>query len=75
MRGFQVTDQKAVVHSTMDVVPAGKIWKEPPFGGAVKDGFVWGRGALDMKGPAIIELAMLSNAKDYVERRSYFWHR
>ncbi|MPZ76929.1 MAG: M20/M25/M40 family metallo-hydrolase, partial [Deltaproteobacteria bacterium] len=41
----------------LDVVPAdAKLWKEPPFSGAVKDGYIWGRGALDMKGPAIVEL-------------------
>jgi len=41
----------------LDVVPAdAKLWKEPPFSGAAKDGYIWGRGALDMKGPAIVEL-------------------
>jgi acetylornithine deacetylase/succinyl-diaminopimelate desuccinylase-like protein len=44
----------------MDVVPAdAKLWKEAPFSGTVKDGYIWGRGALDMKGPAIIELMTL----------------
>lgn len=44
----------------MDVVPAdSRLWKEPPFSGVIKDGYVWGRGALDMKGPAIIELMAL----------------
>ena len=44
----------------MDVVPAdAKLWKEAPFSGAVKDGYIWGRGALDMKGPAIVELMTL----------------
>jgi acetylornithine deacetylase/succinyl-diaminopimelate desuccinylase-like protein len=34
----------------LDVVPAdAEEWTEPPFSGLVKDGFVWGRGALDMK--------------------------
>lgn len=36
----------------MDVVPHDPIageWQHPPFDGAVADGFVWGRGALDMK--------------------------
>jgi hypothetical protein len=28
----------------------------PPFSGAVKDGFIYGRGALDMKGLGILEL-------------------
>jgi acetylornithine deacetylase/succinyl-diaminopimelate desuccinylase-like protein len=41
----------------MDVVPAeAQLWKEPPFSGVVKDGYLWGRGSLDMKGPAIAEL-------------------
>ena len=44
----------------MDVVPAdAKLWKEAPFSGTVKDGYIWGRGALDMKGPAITELMTL----------------
>jgi succinyl-diaminopimelate desuccinylase len=33
-----------------DVVPAGEGWSLDPFGGVVRDGFVWGRGAADMKG-------------------------
>lgn len=50
--------KKAVVLlNHMDVVPAdAKLWKEPPFSGLSKDGYIWGRGALDMKGPAIVEL-------------------
>jgi len=35
--------------SHLDVVPANpKEWSVDPFGGVVKDGFVWGRGAIDM---------------------------
>ncbi|HEY7163464.1 MAG TPA: M20/M25/M40 family metallo-hydrolase [Candidatus Binatia bacterium] len=46
-----------VLLNHMDVVPAdAKLWKEPPFGGDVKDGTLWGRGSLDMKGPAIVQL-------------------
>jgi len=40
-----------------DVVPvvAGteSDWTHPPFSGAIADGYVWGRGAIDMKGPTI----------------------
>ncbi len=40
-----------------DVVPAeSDYWTEEPLSGAVRDGYVWGRGAMDMKGMAIIEL-------------------
>ena len=34
----------------MDVVPASdQIWRHPPFSGALVDGYVWGRGAMDDK--------------------------
>ncbi|MBP2301324.1 acetylornithine deacetylase/succinyl-diaminopimelate desuccinylase family protein [Azospirillum picis] len=34
----------------IDVVPAGQGWTVDPFGGLVRDGRVYGRGACDMKG-------------------------
>jgi acetylornithine deacetylase/succinyl-diaminopimelate desuccinylase-like protein len=55
--------KKAVVlMNHMDVVPADRrYWSVDPFAGVVKDGFIWGRGALDMKGMGIVELmAMLA---------------
>jgi len=40
-----------------DVVPVERqFWTVDPFAGLVEDGYVWGRGALDMKGMGIIEL-------------------
>ncbi|HKW12293.1 MAG TPA: M20/M25/M40 family metallo-hydrolase [Gemmatimonadaceae bacterium] len=46
----------ALVHH-MDVVPSDpRYWRVDPFSGAVKDGYVWGRGALDMKSEGIIHL-------------------
>src|SRR6185312_1641370 len=40
-----------------DVVPVERqYWEIEPFAGLVRDGFVWVRGALDMKGMGIIEL-------------------
>ncbi|HEY2375894.1 MAG TPA: M20/M25/M40 family metallo-hydrolase [Gemmatimonadaceae bacterium] len=46
----------ALVHH-MDVVPSDpRYWSVDPFSGRIKDGYVWGRGALDMKGEGIIHL-------------------
>jgi acetylornithine deacetylase/succinyl-diaminopimelate desuccinylase-like protein len=46
----------ALVHH-MDVVPATpSFWSMDPFSGAVKDGYVWGRGTIDMKGEGIVQL-------------------
>ena len=54
------TKKAMMLLNHMDVVPAdAKLWKEPPFSGLVKDGVIWGRGALDMKGSAILELAAM----------------
>jgi acetylornithine deacetylase/succinyl-diaminopimelate desuccinylase-like protein len=38
----------------LDVVPAEGNWSHPPFGGEIADGFIWGRGAIDMKNMAIM---------------------
>jgi acetylornithine deacetylase/succinyl-diaminopimelate desuccinylase-like protein len=39
-----------LLHGHLDVVPAhAPDWKLPPFSGEVSDGYVWGRGAVDMK--------------------------
>ena len=41
----------------MDVVPAdASRWKRDPFGGEIAEGAIWGRGALDMKGPGVAHL-------------------
>ena len=39
-----------VVHGHLDVVPVNAAdWSMDPFGGEIKDGYIWGRGAVDMK--------------------------
>jgi len=47
-----------VFHHHIDVVPEGNLseWKYPPFSGAVAEGNIWGRGALDIKGLGIMHL-------------------
>jgi len=39
-----------LLHGHLDVVPAAaEDWQVDPFSGEIQDGFVWGRGAVDMK--------------------------
>ncbi|OGD46073.1 hypothetical protein A3K79_01980 [Candidatus Bathyarchaeota archaeon RBG_13_46_16b] len=50
--------------SHLDVVAANpKEWSVDPFKGLVKDGFVWGRGTLDMKGMTAVEAMVLKLLK------------
>ncbi len=50
----------------LDVVPAGSGWTHEPFGGEidVENGKIWGRGAMDDKGPAVIALFAMKALKD-----------
>jgi acetylornithine deacetylase/succinyl-diaminopimelate desuccinylase-like protein len=52
--------------SHTDVVPAdAREWSADPFGGELRDGVVWGRGALDMKGQvAASAVALASLARE-----------
>lgn len=40
----------------LDVVPVGKDWTCDPWGGEIKDGFIWARGSADDKGPTYAAL-------------------
>jgi len=59
-------DRKPLLfHGHLDVVPAdASEWSVDPFGGEVKDDYVWGRGAVDMKDMDAMMLAVLRD-----------WHR
>ena len=49
-----------VLHGHIDVVPANADdWSVDPFGGIIKDGCVWGRGAIDMKNMDAMILAIV----------------
>jgi acetylornithine deacetylase/succinyl-diaminopimelate desuccinylase-like protein len=49
-----------VLLNHMDVVLASpEFWTVDPFAGLIKDGYVWGRGALDMKGEGVAQLMTL----------------
>ncbi|MDY7079146.1 MAG: M20/M25/M40 family metallo-hydrolase [Chloroflexota bacterium] len=44
----------------MDVVTADSTrWSHDPFSGEIRDGYVWGRGAIDMKGVGVMHLLAL----------------
>jgi acetylornithine deacetylase/succinyl-diaminopimelate desuccinylase-like protein len=56
-----------VVHGHLDVVPADpENWSVDPFGGEVRDGSLWGRGAVDMKN---MDAMMLTSLADVIEQQ------
>ncbi|ANU23737.1 dipeptidase PepV [Planococcus donghaensis] len=48
----------------VDVVPVGEGWTKAPFGGEIHNGRLYGRGAIDDKGPTIAAWAALNILKD-----------
>lgn len=53
-----------LLYGHVDVVTAeNQQWTHPPFEGKVVDGYIWGRGALDMKGGVTMMLAAFLRAK------------
>lgn len=53
-----------LLYGHVDVVTtAGQIWQYPPFEGRIVDGFLWGRGALDMKGAVAMMLCAFLRTK------------
>ncbi len=52
-----------LLYGHVDVVPTdGQSWSVPPFEGIEKDGYIWGRGALDMKSGVAMLLTAFINA-------------
>ncbi len=53
-----------LIHGHLDVVPAEAAdWSVHPFSGAVEDGYVWGRGAVDMKDMVGMAIAVARHFK------------
>jgi len=60
LRGDGTGGEPLLLLSHLDVVPAPpQLWTHDPFGGDVADGYVWGRGAVDMKGMVAMEVAIV----------------
>jgi acetylornithine deacetylase/succinyl-diaminopimelate desuccinylase-like protein len=59
-------DRPLILLNHMDVVPAeSDKWSLDPFGGIIKDGYIYGRGAIDMKAKGVAELMALLLLKRY----------
>ena len=60
------TGPSLMLDSHADVVPTtGQDWSVPPFAGEVKDGCVWGRGAVDMKHMTAMSVAVALTVSRY----------
>jgi acetylornithine deacetylase/succinyl-diaminopimelate desuccinylase-like protein len=60
LRGDGTGGEPLLLLSHLDVVPADPApWTHDPFGGDLDAGYVWGRGAVDMKGMVALEVAVL----------------
>ena len=60
LEGKDRTKKPLLLLNHMDVVPVDrKAWKTDPFKPVLRDGYLWGRGALDMKGLGIQHLVAL----------------
>jgi acetylornithine deacetylase/succinyl-diaminopimelate desuccinylase-like protein len=65
-----------VLLNHMDVVTSDSAhWKVPPFSGEIRDGYIWGRGAQDMKDEGLAQLVvmvMLKREKVVLDRDVIF---
>ena len=64
LNGKDANRAALLIHGHLDVVPAEAAdWSVHPFSGAVEDGYVWGRGAVDMKNMVGMTLAVARHFK------------
>jgi acetylornithine deacetylase/succinyl-diaminopimelate desuccinylase-like protein len=60
IEGVDTSRPGLVLHGHIDVVPANADdWSVDPFAGEIRDGMIWGRGALDMKNMDAMILAIV----------------
>ncbi len=77
-RGGDESAEPWLLSSHQDVVPVEEgtesQWTHPPFGGLIADGYIWGRGALDVKVSlvAALEAAEQLLGQDFRPRRTIY---
>jgi acetylornithine deacetylase/succinyl-diaminopimelate desuccinylase-like protein len=60
VEGSDPSRSPLLIHGHLDVVPAeSSEWSVDPFAGEVRDGYLWGRGAVDMKDMDAMTLALI----------------
>lgn len=62
---FGSGDELIGIVGHLDVVPQGENWTYPPFEGKIDDNKIYGRGAIDDKGPVIASLYAMKAVRDY----------
>lgn len=66
IKGLNPDKPGLVVHGHIDVVPANASdWSVDPFAGEIRDGCIWGRGAVDMKN---VDAMILAIVRDWAQR-------
>ena len=64
LKGRDSSKKPLLLLNHMDVVPVDRAaWNIDPFGALIRDGWIWGRGALDMKGIGVQQLTALIQMK------------
>ncbi|MEP6696274.1 MAG: M20/M25/M40 family metallo-hydrolase [Pseudonocardiales bacterium] len=60
LEGSDASRDALLIHGHLDVVPADPAdWSVHPFSGEIRDGYLWGRGAVDMKDMDAMILALV----------------
>ncbi|MFL6248498.1 MAG: M20/M25/M40 family metallo-hydrolase [Thermoanaerobaculia bacterium] len=64
LRADAPAEKALLLLSHIDVVPADpSLWRNPPFSGKREGGYIWGRGALDIKSLTIAQLMAVVDLK------------
>ena len=77
-KGSEEKTKPVLLMAHIDVVPVEKgteqDWSHPPFSGAIAEGFVWGRGTMDIKNQVILILEAVEHLleKGFTPSRDFY---